>query len=38
MKKLIMFMLVLLVFSGLAAAQLKYWTSEVYLQGIPREF
>ncbi|MCB5251716.1 MAG: hypothetical protein LHW51_01930 [Candidatus Cloacimonetes bacterium] len=38
MKKLIMFMLVLLVFSGLAAAQLKYWTSEVYLQGIPREY
>lgn len=29
-------MLVLLVFTGLAAAQLKYWTSEVYLQGIPR--
>lgn len=38
MKKLIIFMLVLLVFSGLAAAQLKYWTSEAYLQGIPRQF
>ncbi|MCB5285340.1 MAG: hypothetical protein LHW45_07095 [Candidatus Cloacimonetes bacterium] len=37
MKKLVILMLVLLAFSGLAAVQLKYWTSEVYLQTIPRE-
>lgn len=38
MKKLIIVMLALLVLSGLAAVQLKYWTSEVYLQTIPRQF
>ena len=37
MKKLIILMLALLFLSGLAAVQLKYWTSEVYLQTIPRE-
>ena len=36
MKKLIIVMLALLALSGLAAVQLKYWTSEVYLQTIPR--
>ncbi|MCB5229872.1 MAG: hypothetical protein GX122_06365 [Candidatus Cloacimonetes bacterium] len=36
MKKFIIIILSLLVLSGLAAAELKYWTSTAYLQRIPR--